>query len=144
MEELALSTEVTHTAIALDPVTESTSENTIWTCTSLRSCEFGCRDGTSLELTPATYSIVGIASFIGVFLPLLCAGLMGKALFRNIFFAAKHFGTGIILSTAFVHLLYHAFIMFGNTCLGELAFEPAAAAISLGRLRARRRSDLTS
>ncbi|GAA5983026.1 hypothetical protein JCM5350_003546 [Sporobolomyces pararoseus] len=41
------------------------------------------------------------------------------------------FGTGVIICTAFIHLLYHAFIMFGNTCLGELAFEPAAAAISL-------------
>jgi len=43
-----------------------------------------------------------------------------------------HSGTGVIISTAFVHLLYHAFIMFGNTCLGELAFEPAAAAIAMG------------
>ncbi|GAA5820596.1 hypothetical protein JCM11491_001995, partial [Sporobolomyces phaffii] len=41
------------------------------------------------------------------------------------------FGTGVIICTAFVHLLYHAFVMFGNACIGELAFEPAAAAISL-------------
>ncbi|KAK4046855.1 hypothetical protein OIV83_005751 [Microbotryomycetes sp. JL201] len=40
-------------------------------------------------------------------------------------------GTGVIICTAFVHLLYHSFIMFGNACLGELVFEPAAAAISM-------------
>lgn len=42
--------------------------------------------------------------------------------------------TGVILSVSFIHLLYHAFIMFGNDCLGELAFEPAAPAISLAAL----------
>ncbi|ORY80689.1 Zinc/iron permease [Leucosporidium creatinivorum] len=57
---------------------------------------------------------------------------MSKTLFSSIFFAAKHFGTGIIISTAFVHLLYHSFVMFSNACLGELAFEPAAAAITMG------------
>ncbi|BGP42550.1 hypothetical protein JCM10449v2_006562 [Rhodotorula kratochvilovae] len=56
---------------------------------------------------------------------------MRGSVFANIFFAAKHFGTGVIISTAFVHLLYHSFIMFGNACLGELAFEPAAAAIAM-------------
>lgn len=76
-------------------------------------------------------SIVLISSCIGVFLPLVSSGLMARSFFRNVFFAAKHFGTGVILSTAFIHLLYHAFIMFGNTCLGELHFEPAAAAITM-------------
>lgn len=30
-----------------------------------------------------------------------------------------------------MHLLYHAFIMFSNACLGELKFEPVAAAITM-------------
>lgn len=94
--------------------------------------------------------IVLISSLVGVLLPLFSASLMSKKLFSSVFFAAKHLyvpfppshrasltffltnsGTGVIISTAFVHLLYHSFIMFANTCLGELAFEPAAAAISM-------------
>ena len=53
-------------------------------------------------------------------------GVWGK-----IFFVARHFGTGIILSTAFIHLLYHGFVMFANDCIGELAYESTAPAIAL-------------
>ncbi|BGP50726.1 hypothetical protein JCM10450v2_006652 [Rhodotorula kratochvilovae] len=75
--------------------------------------------------------LVLISSLIGVLLPLFCSSMMRRSAFANAFFAAKHFGTGVIISTAFVHLLYHSFIMFANPCLGELAFEPAAAAIAM-------------
>ncbi|GAA6034480.1 hypothetical protein JCM8097_005350 [Rhodosporidiobolus ruineniae] len=85
----------------------------------------------NMDLHIVALFVVLVSSLLGVLLPLFSANLMSKALFSGIFFAAKHFGTGIILSTAFVHLLYHAFVMFSNACLGELAFEPAAAAISL-------------
>ncbi|GAA5916755.1 hypothetical protein JCM6882_003047 [Rhodosporidiobolus microsporus] len=84
-----------------------------------------------MDLHIAAVFIVLISSAIGVFLPLCASRYMTKGLFSKIFFAAKHFGTGIIISTAFVHLLYHSFIMFGNACLGELVFEPAAAAIAM-------------
>ncbi|GAA6012208.1 hypothetical protein JCM11491_001786 [Sporobolomyces phaffii] len=75
--------------------------------------------------------VVLIGSLIGVLLPIVCSHVINGQFFRGVFFAAKHFGTGVIICTAFVHLLYHAFVMFGNACIGELAFEPAAAAISL-------------
>ncbi|KAK3994192.1 putative transporter [Cladorrhinum sp. PSN332] len=35
------------------------------------------------------------------------------------FFAVRHFGTGILLATAFVHLLPTAFISLGDPCLGN-------------------------
>ncbi|KAK4167730.1 zinc-regulated transporter 2 [Cladorrhinum sp. PSN259] len=35
------------------------------------------------------------------------------------FFAVRHFGTGVLLATAFVHLLPTAFISLGNPCLGS-------------------------
>ncbi|KAK4461343.1 zinc-regulated transporter 2 [Cladorrhinum samala] len=35
------------------------------------------------------------------------------------FFAVRHFGTGILLATAFVHLLPTAFINLGDPCLGD-------------------------
>ncbi|GAA5985779.1 hypothetical protein JCM11641_006204 [Rhodosporidiobolus odoratus] len=85
----------------------------------------------NLDLHIVALFIVLLSSFFGVTLPLVSSSYMSKAFFGNLFFAAKHFGTGVIISTAFVHLLYHAFVMFGNACLGELAFEPAAAAISM-------------
>lgn len=34
-------------------------------------------------------------------------------------FSAKHFGTGVLIATAFVHLLPTAFISLGNPCLSE-------------------------
>lgn len=63
----------------------------------------------------------------------------------NIFFVARHFGTGIIISTAFIvsqtsstelptdyqHLLFHGFVMFQNECVGELSYEATAPAISM-------------
>ncbi|WRT68179.1 uncharacterized protein IL334_005154 [Kwoniella shivajii] len=52
-------------------------------------------------------------------------------LWANIFFIAKHFGTGVILSTAFIHLLYHGFVMFANECIGHMSFESTAPAIAL-------------
>ncbi|KAK4227799.1 putative transporter [Podospora fimiseda] len=35
------------------------------------------------------------------------------------FFAVRHFGTGVLLATAFVHLLPTAFISLGDPCLGN-------------------------
>ena len=49
----------------------------------------------------------------------------------NVFFIARHFGTGIILSTAFIHLLFHGFVMFQNECIGYMTYEATAPAISL-------------
>lgn len=98
-----------------------------------------------------------VAGGLGVYLPIGFSHMMRSPGFGWAFFVAKHFGTGeaafssrctllrfsltllspatgVILSVSFIHLLYHAFIMFGNDCLGELAFEPAAPAISLAAL----------
>jgi len=52
-------------------------------------------------------------------------------LWGNVFFIARHFGTGIILSTAFIHLLFHGFVMFQNECVGHMSYEATAPAISL-------------
>ncbi|WWC63097.1 uncharacterized protein I303_105696 [Kwoniella dejecticola CBS 10117] len=49
----------------------------------------------------------------------------------NIFYIAKHFGTGVIISTAFIHLLFHGFVMFQNECVGHLSYESTAPAISM-------------
>ncbi|KAM0792687.1 hypothetical protein ACM66B_002467 [Microbotryomycetes sp. NB124-2] len=85
----------------------------------------------NLDLHIVAVFVMLVASLVGVLLPLTSARLSSKPAWSAVFFAAKHFGTGVIICTAFVHLLYHSFIMFGNACLGELVFEPAAAAISM-------------
>ncbi|GAA5849368.1 hypothetical protein JCM5353_005309 [Sporobolomyces roseus] len=84
-----------------------------------------------MDLHIVALFVVMIGSLFGVLFPVICSNALQGPIFRGVFFATKHFGTGVIICTAFIHLLYHAFIMFGNACLGELAFEPAAAAISL-------------
>ncbi|CEH16772.1 Fe2 /Zn2 regulated transporter [Ceraceosorus bombacis] len=50
------------------------------------------------------------------------------------FFALRHIGTGVILSTAFIHLLYEAFESFQSPCFPELSFEPTSPAIAMGSL----------
>ncbi|KAF1808268.1 Zip-domain-containing protein [Eremomyces bilateralis CBS 781.70] len=41
----------------------------------------------------------------------------------------KQFGTGVLISTAFVHLFTHAYLMFENDCVGEMSYEATVSAI---------------
>ncbi|EFQ86452.1 hypothetical protein PTNB73_04067 [Pyrenophora teres f. teres] len=95
------------------------------------------------DATPRDYNIglrVGllfvilVTSAIGVFTPVLTRkfNLVGD---NNIIFVVmKQFGTGIVISTAFIHLFTHADLMFGNSCLGELKYEGTTAAIFMAGL----------
>lgn len=38
---------------------------------------------------------------------------------NRFFFAVRHFGTGVLIATAFVHLLPTAFVSLGDPCLGD-------------------------
>ncbi|KAK8121356.1 high-affinity Zn(2+) transporter z.t1.c1 [Apiospora kogelbergensis] len=49
-----------------------------------------------------------------------------------VFIFVKQFGTGVVVSTAFVHLFTHANLMFENKCLGRINYEATPAAILLG------------
>lgn len=88
--------------------------------------------------------IILVGSAIGVLIPIVAgwarsgsqpldAASWGWSLgfWPNVFFLARHFGTGIILSTAFVHLLFHGFVMFQNECIGEMHYEATAPAIAM-------------
>ncbi|KAF2114280.1 ZIP zinc transporter-domain-containing protein [Lophiotrema nucula] len=68
-------------------------------------------------------------SAIGVFGPVLTASFTRWTTGHILFVILKQFGTGVVISTAFVHLLTHASLMFTNECLGELAYEATTAAI---------------
>ncbi|KAI3390491.1 hypothetical protein diail_9503, partial [Diaporthe ilicicola] len=73
--------------------------------------------------------IVLVTSAIGVFAPLvlhkLVIGNVGATAIEMI----KQVGTGIIISTAFIHLYTHAQLMFSNECIGELSYEGTTSAI---------------
>lgn len=78
--------------------------------------------------------VILATSAFGVFLPIVTTrfNLISQ---HNVFFTIlKQFGTGIVLSTAFIHLFTHAELMFGNECLGELKYEGTTAAIFLAGL----------
>ena len=68
-------------------------------------------------------------SSIGVFGPILLSSFVSP---NNVFITIlRQFGTGVVISTAFIHLFTHAQLMFANECLGELKYEGTAAAISM-------------
>ncbi|KAL8685840.1 MAG: hypothetical protein Q9224_005648, partial [Gallowayella concinna] len=67
----------------------------------------------------------------GVFGPILLVRFAHVHPSGILFTVIKQFGTGIIISTAFIHLLTHAELMFGNECLGELKYEATTTAIAV-------------
>ncbi|BEI86704.1 hypothetical protein CcaverHIS002_0700500 [Cutaneotrichosporon cavernicola] len=98
----------------------------------------------------ASVFIVLIISALGVYMPTIAGwfvknpngsksvGHLDAASFGreygfwgNVFFLARHFGTGVIISTAFVHLLYHGFLMWNDKCHGTLLFAPVAPTIAM-------------
>ncbi|KAK8045551.1 zinc/iron transporter protein [Apiospora rasikravindrae] len=71
-----------------------------------------------------------VASALGVYGPIILRVNMPST--RNAFsILIKQFGTGVVVSTAFVHLFTHASLMFENECLGEIDYEATPAAILL-------------
>ncbi|EGX46062.1 hypothetical protein AOL_s00110g226 [Orbilia oligospora ATCC 24927] len=51
--------------------------------------------------------------------PLLATKFPGLKVPALFFFIVRHFGTGVLIATAFVHLLPTAFILLGNPCLSD-------------------------
>jgi zinc transporter 1/2/3 len=97
----------------------------------------------SCDATPRDYNIplrVGLlfvilaTSAFGVFLPIVTTRFNIVSQGNIVFVILKQFGTGIVLSTAFIHLFTHAELMFGNECLGELQYEGTTAAIFMAGL----------
>ena len=97
------------------------------------NCDATSRDY-NIGLRVGLLFIIMVTSAIGVFTPVLTRkfNLVGD---NNIVFVIlKQFGTGIVVSTAFVHLFTHAQLMFSNQCLGVLEYEATTAAIFMAGL----------
>lgn len=74
--------------------------------------------------------IILISSAMGAFFPLLARRSL--KLPRAVYDFAKYFGSGVIIATAFIHLLVPAFEELGSPCLSDVWAEyPWAAAISM-------------
>ncbi|OGM42792.1 ZIP Zinc transporter [Aspergillus bombycis] len=95
---------------------------------SERSCGVQSRDY-NMPLRIGTLFVVLVTSALGVFLPMLMAKLPFPTINTVASTVIKQFGTGVILSTAFVHLYTHANLMFTNECLGELEYEATTSAV---------------
>ncbi|CRK11202.1 Zinc-regulated transporter 2 like protein [Verticillium longisporum] len=92
-----------------------------------RSCERVDRDY-DIPLRVGLLFVVLVTSAIGVFGPIFLMRVLPSKL-HVIFLIIKQFGTGVIISTAFVHLYTHAQLMFANPCLGSLGFEGTTSSI---------------
>ncbi|KIW93657.1 uncharacterized protein Z519_06262 [Cladophialophora bantiana CBS 173.52] len=96
--------------------------------TDSASCELQKRDY-NIGLRVGTLFVVLFTSAVGVFAPILLVNLPLQNVNSFIFTTIKQFGTGVIISTAFVHLYTHASLMFNNECLGLLDYEATTSAI---------------
>ncbi|KAK3687097.1 high-affinity Zn(2+) transporter zrt1 [Vermiconidia calcicola] len=73
-------------------------------------------------------------SALGVFIPVFTERFSSIKTDNAIFIGLRQFGTGIIISTALVHLFTHAQIDFSNECLGRIRYEATTAAIAMAGL----------
>ncbi|KAF9871108.1 zip zinc transporter [Colletotrichum karsti] len=92
-----------------------------------RSCAKVSRDY-NIPLRIGLIFVILATSAFGVYFPIVMIKWMPTKT-HTLFLVLKQFGTGIIISTAFVHLYTHAQLMFGNECLGDLGFEGTTSAI---------------
>lgn len=89
----------------------------------LESYSMGLHVGALFTLLAATTfsTFVPILTRAGQAHPESGADPNKKNILAEIFFCCRHFGTGIILATAFIHLLFHAFLMFSNECIRSVS-----------------------
>lgn len=78
--------------------------------------------------------IILVTSSLAVFFPLFLHKLPFGRINGTIFTMIKQFGTGIIISTAFVHLYTHAYLMFTNNCLTGINYEATTSAVVMAGL----------
>ncbi|KAM0563003.1 hypothetical protein ACHAPJ_001846 [Fusarium lateritium] len=72
--------------------------------------------------TPLHVGAVFIILFVSTLacaFPIMASKLPGLRIPTRFFFAVRHFGTGVLIATAFVHLLPTAFISLGDPCLSS-------------------------
>lgn len=83
------------------------------------TCEQGGvnKDEYDLPLHVGALFIVLFVSTLACAFPILAVKFPGLRIPGRFFFAVRHFGTGVLIATAFVHLLPTAFISLNDPCL---------------------------
>ncbi|KAF2129073.1 Zinc/iron permease, partial [Dothidotthia symphoricarpi CBS 119687] len=74
----------------------------------------------NLPLHIAAIFIVFLASITGAGFPVFARRAKWMKIPLKVFFVCKHFGTGVLIATAFVHLVPTAFASLTNPCLPNL------------------------
>lgn len=98
------------------------------------SCDAPSARDYNIGLRVGSIFIILVTSGLAVFGPLLIHKLPFGKINTTLFTIIKQFGTGIIISTAFVHLFTHAFLMFNNRCLKGIDYEGTTAAVVMAGL----------
>ncbi|KAL4729033.1 hypothetical protein ACLX1H_003441 [Fusarium chlamydosporum] len=85
------------------------------------TCESGGvnKDEYNTPLHVGALFIILFVSTLACAFPIMAAKLPGLRIPTRFFFAVRHFGTGVLIATAFVHLLPTAFISLGDPCLSS-------------------------
>ncbi|KAK1452981.1 ZIP Zinc transporter [Colletotrichum cuscutae] len=83
----------------------------------------GDEDAYNTPLHVGALFIILATSFLACAFPLIAKSIPAIRIPRPFFFAVRHFGTGVLLATAFVHLLPTAFTLLGNPCLSSFWVE---------------------
>ncbi|KAF5020924.1 hypothetical protein F66182_7076 [Fusarium sp. NRRL 66182] len=77
------------------------------------------KDDYNTPLHVGALFIILFVSTIACAFPIMAAKIPGLRIPTRFFFAVRHFGTGVLIATAFVHLLPTAFISLGDPCLSS-------------------------
>lgn len=122
VESVALNSSVLHDVLAVSPVLRRD-------LSKRSSCATGGVDKNKYNtgLHVAALFIIWFVSTLGCAFPIMAAKFPGLRIPRRFFFAVRHFGTGVLIATAFVHLLPTAFVSLGNPCLGKFWTEDYSA-----------------
>ncbi|ODN83704.1 hypothetical protein, variant [Cryptococcus amylolentus CBS 6039] len=88
-----------------------------------------------LGLHVASVFVLLVATALGVFSPVVLGDMGNRnGWFGTTFFTLNYFGTGIIISPAFCHLLHNAIVAFFIPCIGELSYLPTAPSIVMASM----------
>ncbi|KAK1758797.1 Zinc/iron permease [Echria macrotheca] len=83
------------------------------------ACELGNDYDGRLGLRISAIFVILVGSLLGAVVPILLARTARLPFPRTVFFIAKFFGSGVIIATAFIHLLAPAVEALESPCLGE-------------------------
>lgn len=85
----------------------------------LVDCSNGNEYDGRLGLRISSIFVILVGSFLGAVVPVILARHTKMKVNGTAFFIAKYFGSGVIIGTAFLHLLSPAFAALNNPCLPD-------------------------